>query len=132
MDAILPVRPDAVNRQSQRQRSELRIDIHPTDEEHPMMKIQRTLALAATTLALLGAGTAARAETMDDNSFSGMFKMAMMDSNKDGMVSKAEFLAMMGKVWDMKAKEMAVKGDKMSNDELQKMVVWLSRGGNKN
>ena len=69
---------------------------------------------------------------MDDNSFSGMFKMAMMDTDKDGMVSKAEFLAMMSKVWDMKAKEMAVKGDKMSGDEMKKMVVWLSRGGNKN
>jgi hypothetical protein len=96
------------------------------------MKIQRTLALAATTLALLAAGTAARAETMDDNSFSGMFTLAHMDTNKDGMVSKAEFLATMGKVWDMKAKEMAVKGDKMGTDEMKKMVEWLSRGGNKN
>lgn len=97
-----------------------------------MQTITRTLALAATTMALLATTGAARAETMDDNSFSGMFKPAAMDSNKDGMVSKAEFLAMMGKVWDMKAKEMAVKGDKMSGDELQKMVTWLSRGGNKN
>jgi len=96
------------------------------------MKIQRTLALAATTFALLAAGTAARAETMDDNSFSGMFTLAHMDTNKDGMVSKAEFLAMMGKVWDMKAKEMAIKGDKMGTDEMKKMVEWLSRGGNKN
>jgi hypothetical protein len=96
------------------------------------MKFQRHLALAATTFALLAAGGAARAETMDDNSFSGMFALAQMDGNKDGMVSKAEFLAMMGKVWDMKAKEMAVKGDKMSADEMKKVGVWLSRGGNKN
>jgi hypothetical protein len=96
------------------------------------MKIQRHLALAVTTLALLGAGSVARAETMDDNSFAGMFTLAHMDTNKDGMVSKAEFLAMMAKAWDMKAKEMAVKGDMMSADDMKKMVVWLSRGGNKN
>ena len=95
-----------------------------------MMQIQRTLVLAATTALLLASGSAVRAETMDDNSFSGMFKMAMMDGDKDGMVSKAEFLAMMGKVWDMKAKEMAVKGDKMSGDEMKKLVTWLSRGQN--
>ena len=95
-----------------------------------MIKITRSLALAVTTIALLAGTTAARAETMDDNSFSGMFKMAMMDADKDGMVSKAEFLAMMGKVWDMKAKEMAVKGDKMSGDEMKKLVTWLSRGNN--
>ena len=95
-----------------------------------MMKIQRTLVLAATTALLLASGSAVRAETMDDNSFSGMFTLAQMDSNKDGMVSKAEFLAMMGKVWDMKAKEMAVKGDKMSGDEMKKLVTWLSRGQN--
>lgn len=97
-----------------------------------MKNVTRTLAVAAASFALLAGTGSARAETMDDNSFSGMFKAAAMDSNKDGMVSKAEFLAMMGKVWDMKAKEMAVKGDKMSGDELQKMVTWLSRGGNKN
>jgi len=97
-----------------------------------MTKFQRGLTLAITTLALLAAGGVARAETMDDNSFAGMFKLAQMDSDKDGMVSKAEFLAAMSKVWDMKAKEMAVKGDKMSNDEMKKMVVWLSRGNNTN
>ena len=92
------------------------------------MKIQRTLALAFTTLALLGAGSVARAETMDDNSFSGMFTLAHMDTNKDGMVSKAEFLAMMGKVWDMKAKEMKLKGDMMSAEDMKAFGRWLSRG----
>lgn len=95
------------------------------------MKTHTLLAALATTLALAFGGTA-RAETMDDNSFSGMYKMERMDKNKDGMVSKAEFIEMMGKVWDMKAKEMAVKGDKMSADEMKKVGVWLSRGGNKN
>ena len=96
------------------------------------MQARRTITLIAASLALAAFGTTARAETQDDNSFSGMFVLTKMDTNKDGMVSKAEFLAMMGKVWDMKAKEMAVKSDKMSAEEVQKMTVWLSRGGNKN
>ena len=95
-----------------------------------MMKIQRTLALATTTIALLAGAGAVRAETMDDNSFSGMFGMSQMDGDKDGMVSRAEFLAAMARVWDMKAKEMAVKGDRMSGDEMKKLVAWLSRGQN--
>ena len=96
------------------------------------MNKRTPLAALAATLALVAFTGTARAETMDDNSFTGMFKLERMDKNKDGMVSKAEFLEMMGKVWDMKAKEMAVKGDKMGTDEMKKMVEWLSRGGNKN
>ena len=92
------------------------------------MQVRRTLTLVATSLALLSIGTAARAETQDDNSFSGMFILSKMDTNKDGMVSKAEFLAMMGKVWDMKAKEMQVKGDKMNAEDVKKLSGFLSRG----
>jgi hypothetical protein len=87
-----------------------------------------------TTLAMMAAASlftfasVAQAQVPDDASFSGMWKMDYIDSNKDGMVSKTEFLAMMGKAWDMKAKEMKVKGDKMTMDELMHIQRGLSRG----
>lgn len=89
---------------------------------------KKLLTLISITVALTAAGTAARAETNDDASFSGMFKMEMMDKNKDKMLAKAEFMAMMEKVWDMKAKEMKVKGDKMSDADFKAFVGFLSRG----
>ena len=46
-----------------------------------------------------------------------MMKAPMMDTNKDGMVSKAEFLEMAGKVYDMKAKKMKAKGGMMTHVE---------------
>lgn len=92
------------------------------------MKTHTLLAALATTLALAFNG-AARAETFDDNSFSGMYKLERMDMNKDGMVSRAEFLAMMGKVWDMKAKEMKLKADKASAKEMEQILMYLRAGG---
>ena len=80
------------------------------------MQMQRFIATLTAALVLGAAGTAVRAETADDMSFSGMFKLDRIDKNKDKMVSKAEFLEMMGKVWDMKAKEMKVKDGKMAED----------------
>lgn len=93
------------------------------------MKIKNLMSVVALGLALSTVGTAARAQLVaEDSSFDGMMKMAMMDKNKDGMVSKAEYLAMMAKVWDMKAKEMKVKGDMMTPADFAALVGFLSRG----
>jgi len=92
------------------------------------MNTSPRLAVFAAALALGLAGTAARAESNDDMSFSGMFKTDRIDSNKDGMVSKAEFLAQMGKVWDMKAKEMKAKGDRMTPADYQQVLMYLKAG----
>lgn len=35
------------------------------------------------------------------------FQMTMIDADKDGMVSKKEFMAMVSKVWDMEMSDMA-------------------------
>lgn len=94
------------------------------------MQSKRLIAVLSTALALGAFGTAAHAETDDDMSFSGMFKLDRIDKNKDGMVSKAEFLEMMGKVWDMKTKEMKVKGgDRMTSADFQQILMYLRAGG---
>jgi hypothetical protein len=88
----------------------------------------RFLVLALATAAALSSAMPARAETHDDMSFSGMFKADRIDGNKDGMVSKAEFLAMMEKAYDMKAKEMKAKTVGMSMEQFKAFSSWLSRG----
>ena len=85
--------------------------------------------LAILTLAATGLAAPAFAQTADDMSFSGNFKMDRIDRNKDGMVSKAEFMEAMGKVWDIKAKEMKLKGDKASADEMKQILMYLKAGG---
>ena len=93
------------------------------------MKLVRYVPFSLATLAIALAAGTARAETMDDNSFSGMFKLERMDRNKDGMVSKAEFLEMMGKYWDMKSKEMKIKADKANAKELEQILMYMKAGG---
>jgi Ca2+-binding EF-hand superfamily protein len=93
------------------------------------MQSKRFITIVATALVLGAAGTAVRAESNDDMSFSGMFKMDRLDKNKDGMVSKAEFMTMMDKVWEMKTKEMKVKGGKMSAEDFNQVLMYLKAGG---
>ena len=85
--------------------------------------------LAAATVALMAISGPALAETNDDMSFSGMFKLDRLDRNKDRMVSRAEFLDQMGRVWDMKAKEMKAKRDLLTEQELQQVLMYLRAGG---
>ena len=47
------------------------------------------------------------------------FHMDKIDANKNGMVSKREFLDTVGKAWDMHMSEMAkIEADKMSTDKM--------------
>lgn len=92
------------------------------------MQSKRLIAILSTAIALGALGTAARAQTAEDNSFSGMVKMERMDKNKDGMVSKAEFMDMMGKAYDMKAKEMKSKGGMMSSEDFKQFLMYLRAG----
>jgi len=93
------------------------------------MKFAQRLALAAVAVTALAGTTALRAETMEDMRFGDIATMKMMDKNKDGMVSKAEFLEMMGKVYDMKAKQMKSKGGVMSSVEFDEFTKYLRAGG---
>lgn len=78
-----------------------------------------TVALAVT----LG-GAAAHAQ---GDIYSRLFDMQQMDSNKDGMVSKDEFLAMVAKLWDMHTLEIKVKGKKMTPEQIKELEKVLGR-----
>lgn len=77
-----------------------------------------TIALA---LATCGGATFAQGDI-----YSRLFEMRQMDRNKDGMVSKEEYLAMVAKAWDMKAAELKVKGG-MSPEQLRELEKVLGR-----
>ena len=88
----------------------------------------RLLVLALASTACLVSTLPAYAQTSDDMSFSGMSKPDRIDANKDGMVSKAEFLAMMERAYDMKAKEMKAQPVGMTMEQFKAFSSWLSRG----
>ena len=88
----------------------------------------RLLTTFATAALLLGGATLARAETMDDMRFGDLMSTKMMDTDKDGMISRAEFLDMMGKMWDAKAKKMGVKQNKMSIAEFDEVLKYMRAG----
>jgi hypothetical protein len=74
----------------------------------------------------------ARADSHDLN-FDKIMQMA--DKNKDGMVTKAEFLDAMGKAYDMKMGKMKsmkddkmMKGDAMTRDGLKSLIADVYRG----
>jgi Ca2+-binding EF-hand superfamily protein len=92
------------------------------------MNRQRFIATVVTSIALSFGATMARAETAADMSFDGMVAMKKMDKDKDGMVSKKEFLEMMSAVWDEKAKKMSVKFDRMSAEQFREVVMYLRAG----
>lgn len=91
---------------------------------NPSLKLA-PLFVAALMLSPLGA----RAETIDDMKFGDIVTMKMMDKNKDGSVSKQEFLDMMAQVWDAKARKMGVKGDRMTADQLREVAMYFKAGG---
>lgn len=51
--------------------------------------------------------------------------MKAMDRNKDGMVSKAEFMMMVEKAYDEKARQMGVKKGMLSQTQLEEMLKAL-------
>lgn len=95
--------------------------------------------LAATMVTLgLAAGAyslPARADSHDTQmNFEMIFKLS--DQNKDGMVTKAEFLDAMGKAYDMKMKQMKamkdsskmMKGDAMTRDGFKSLINDIHHG----
>ena len=88
------------------------------------MKTFSLVRAAAAALAMTAVGTAAFAE---GDIYSRLFEMRQMDRNKDGMVSKDEFLAMVAKAWDMQAADMKVAGRRMSAEQIKELEKILGR-----
>ncbi len=72
--------------------------------------LSRSLIVIA---ALVATNSFAASHAAGEMKAADMMKMPMIDTDKDGMVSKAEYLAMAGKVFDMKSKEMKAKDGKL-------------------
>jgi hypothetical protein len=82
-------------------------------------------------VAALGASGASFAQVTDWQMHLDMLKMASLDANKDGMVSKAEFVKMMEKSFDMAMKKMDAKGDKMTEMQFKQYMenTFMRKGG---
>jgi Ca2+-binding EF-hand superfamily protein len=91
-----------------------------------LKKIATTLAAATL---LCAAGTASAAGSSEYFPFAEIMSMKMIDKDKDGMVSKKEFMDMMSMAWDMNAKKMGVKGDKMKAEDFTQLMQYLKAGG---
>jgi len=91
-------------------------------------KLTAALVVASAT-ALTGMSMPAFAQEGTQDDFMLLFKMSNMDKNKDNMVSKKEFIAMMEKAYDMKAKAMGAKGGMMTQAQVQEFLKSLYVGG---
>jgi len=107
---------------------------HSPTRESKMLR--RTLTAAAVLMALGAALPASAQQSQGDAvvSYHAMWEMA--DKNKDGMVTKKEFMDAMSAMFDMHMKKMKadkdapmmVKGDMLSADAIRKMFKELYPG----
>jgi EF hand len=91
-----------------------------------MKTVNRALIVAMACVSLHAA-----ADTLPPAKMKEMMSLASMDTNKDGRVSREEFLAMMGKIYDMKMEDMGVKDGKIDAAQLQALhrALWVAAGG---
>jgi hypothetical protein len=73
------------------------------------MKVSLQTLLPAVSALVVATSFAVPAHAQDSRSEDRLrhFQMAMIDADKDGMVSRKEFLAMVSKAWDMEMSDMA-------------------------
>jgi hypothetical protein len=83
-----------------------------------MVRSSIASALAVATLGLGSFAVQAQEVTMAD-----YFRMSAIDANKDGMVSRQEYLDMAAKSYDMMAKKMNSKSAGMSADEFKRFMA---------
>jgi len=89
-------------------------------------KLGAALAIAAAATGL--SSSAFAIEGQDDFM---LFKMKSIDKNNDGMVSKKEFMAMMDKAYDTKAKAMGATGGMLTERQMLEFLRSLYYvGGN--
>ena len=95
------------------------------------MTAKKTAGCIALALSFLSAGPAfaAGADGGDWHAFNQIMSMKMIDKDKDGMVSKKEYMDMMTKAWEMNATKMGVKGDKMSAEQFKQLLKYMETAG---
>lgn len=96
------------------------------------MNRQSTLALAAAAALWLSTPLAqAQGGPMNfEGDFSKVVTYDACDENKDGTVTKAEFLSVMSKMWDARAKKMGAKSsERLSRAEFNQIMQYLRAGG---
>jgi hypothetical protein len=91
-------------------------------------RIAAALTMAATLLAT-GSAFAAGPTSAEYFPFQEIMSMKMIDKNKDGMVSKKEYMDMMDKAWEMNAKKMGASGDAITPDQLKEIMMYMKAGG---
>ncbi len=94
------------------------------------MTAKQTAGRIALALSLMCTGTAfaAGADSAEWMPLSQVMTMKMKDKKKDEMVSKKEYMDMMSMAWDMNAKKMGVKGEKMTTEQFQQFQKYLMAG----
>jgi hypothetical protein len=85
-------------------------------------------SLLAASLLVTGSAFAAGPTNAEYYPFQEVMSMKMIDKNKDGMVSKKEFLDMMAKSWDMNAAKMGAKNT-MTSEQFKELLMYLKAGG---
>jgi hypothetical protein len=90
--------------------------------------IAGSIAIASAFL-VSGSAFAAGPTNAEFYPFAEIMSMKMMDKDKDGMVSKKEYMDMMSMAWDMNAKKMGVKGEKMTDAQFKEILMYLKAGG---
>ena len=93
-----------------------------------LKRLASSLAIATAVLASASA-FAAGPTNAEYYPFQEIMAMKMIDKNKDGMVSKKEFMDMMTMAWEMNAKKMGVKGDMMTDAQFKEILMYLKAGG---
>jgi hypothetical protein len=93
-----------------------------------LKRLASSLAIATAVLAS-GSAFAAGPTNAEYYPFQEIMSMKMIDKNKDGMVSKKEFMDMMTMAWEMNAKKMGVKGDMMTDAQFKEILMYLKAGG---
>lgn len=91
------------------------------------MTLRRIAVLA--TLAAACCAVQAQPTPAEYYPFAEIMSMKMIDKNKDGMVSKKEYMAMAEMAWDMNAKKMGMKGAGMTPDQFNQFLQYLKAGG---
>jgi hypothetical protein len=84
--------------------------------------------IAALAVATAGFAAPALAQEGTQDDFM-LFRMTMVDKNKDGMVSKKELMAMIEKAYDMTARKMGAKNGLLTEAQMREFLKSLYTGG---